>query len=168
MAENILRKLVFGEPVSSVLIVDTLDSDAAPIAEHLLRSIARDSSGSGGTLQSVSSAGISGELGLPMSERAKSYLSKRGISSDGFTARRFDPHMAYSNQLTLASDMAVKGVLLFLAPGAQIYTVSEYSLTGSDIPPMERLDDESYLSVCDELGVMMARVAKRATRNKTF
>lgn len=159
---------MFGEPVSSILIVDTLDSDAAPLAEHLLRNVAGNSSGTAAKLQSVSSAGISTESGTSMSERAKRYLSSRGISSDGFTARRFDPEMAYSNQLILSSDMAVKGVLLFLAPGTQVYTISEYSLTGSDIPPMEKLDDETYLSVCDELEVMMTRVAKRATRNKTF
>ncbi|MEM3670589.1 MAG: hypothetical protein QW767_02470 [Thermoprotei archaeon] len=149
-------------------MVDTADTDAAPIAEHLLKHMTSSTTQEGKVLQNVSSAGVSAKPGSSMSTRASNYLESLGIETTGFSTRTLEPETIQSYELTLASDMAVKGILLFLAPGAQIYTVSEYSLTGSDIPPMEELDDEAYFRVCGELNQMMTRVAKRANRNKTF
>lgn len=162
LAENIVRRLVFGRPVGSILIVGSRNTDASAIVEHLIR---REAEGKGIT---VSSAGISATPGEGMSERALAFLKGIGIDASSFRTRKLDDTIVNNFELLLATGMAIKGMLLFLYPQGTIYTLSEYALTGADVDMMSSLDDSEFYSAALELNEMAKRIVNRALKNKIF
>ena len=166
MAENILRKFIFGKPVESILFVGERNRDASAAAGLLLNHYA--SLSEEGRKCRATSAGIWAEDGQGISERASAFLASRGVDSHAFSSRKFSESMCDEHQLTLALDMGVKGMLLFRKPEAVIYTLSEYALMGADITKASSLNDENYRQMMEELDEMIKRSLKRATRYVTF
>lgn len=166
MAENILRKFIFGKPVESILFVGERNRDASAAAQLLLNHYAQQSVEE--RKCSSSSAGIWGEEGQGVSERALAFLASKGVDAADFRSRKFAENMCDEHQLTLALDMGVKGMLLFRKPEAVIYTLSEYALMGADITRAASMSDVDYLRMMEELDEMVKRSLKRATRNVTF
>lgn len=166
MAENILRKFIFGKPVESILFVGEKNRDASAIADLLLNHYASISEESRKCRSS--SAGMWAEDGHGVSERASAFLTAKDVNASAFRSRKFREEMCDQHQLTLTLDMGVKGMLLFKKPQAVIYTLSEYSLMGADITKASALSDEEYGRTMEELDEMIKRSLKRATRNVTF
>ncbi|MBX8630947.1 MAG: hypothetical protein KIY12_00275 [Thermoplasmata archaeon] len=162
MAENIVRRLVFGKPVRSILVVGTTNTNASALMEFLLKA-----EGEGKEMK-FSSAGLSASDGSPMDARASSFLMAAGIDASGFRSRKLTDAMAGNFELMLCTSMAVKGFLLFLYPEATIYTLSEYALIGSDVSGMEGMPEDEYRQAAEELREMAKRIIARATKNTTF
>lgn len=162
LAENIVRRLVYGKPVKSILVVGTTNTNASALMEFLLMA---EGEGKG---MIISSAGISASDGFPMDSKALSFLKAAGIDASGFRSRKLTDVMAANFELILCTSMTVKGFLLFLYPEATIYTLSEYALMGTDVYGMEDLSVEEYRRVAEELHEMARRIIARATKNTTF
>ena len=165
MAENIIRRLVYGKPVNRILVVGGANVDASPIMQYLLRAE------SAARAMTVESAGLSASEGMQMSARAHAFLSNRGIRQDelsSFRSRKLSDALARDFELLLVSSMALKGFLLFLYPDMTIYTFSEYALIGSDAGEMAGADDDEYARIANELAEMSVRIVARAVKNTTF
>jgi protein-tyrosine-phosphatase len=165
LSENIIRRLVFGKPVNSILVIGSANADASPVMEHLLRREARERD------ITVSSAGLSAAEGQPMSVRAASFLAGRAFKEEEiqrFRSRKLSDEMVQQFELLLATSMTVKGFLLFLYPDSTIYTFSEYALIGSDVGEMTTVDDHAYVRICEEMAEMSKRIIARAVKNITF
>ncbi len=168
LAENVLRRFIFGKPVQTILFVGERNRDASAVAELLLNHYSAIAVKEGKQPVRASSAGIWAEEGLGISTRAAAFLASRGIDSGAFRSRKFREQMCDENQLTITLDMGVKGMLLFKKPEAVIYTFSEYSLMGADISKASELDDSEYARTMEELAEMTERTNKRASRNVTY
>lgn len=165
MAENIIRRLVYGKPVRRILVIGSTNIDASPVMEYLLRV---EAAGKGMTIES---AGLSAADGLSMSPRALEFLSGRGMSGEelaAFKSRKLSNELAGDFELLLVTSMAVKGFLLFLYPDMTIYTFSEYALIGSDVGEMGGADDAGYVRIGEEMVEMARRIVARAIKNTTF
>ncbi len=165
LAESIIRRLVYGRPVSRILVVGGVNLDASPIMQYLLMAA------SAGKGMVIESAGLSAVEGMQMSTRASSFLSNRGISAaelSGFRSRKLTDTLARDFELLLVTSMAVKGFLLFLYPDMTIYTFSEYALIGADAGEMAAADDDEYVRMGNELAEMAVRIVARAVKNTTF
>ncbi len=165
VAENIVRRLVYGKPASRILVVGSANLDASPLMEFLLKGA------SAGKDMVIESAGLSAAEGLEMSRRAYSFLADHGFDVRElakFRSRKLSDTMAANFQLLLVTSMAVKGFLLFLYPDAVIYTFSEYALIGSDVGEIANTTDSEYIGICNELSEMARRIVARALKNTTF
>lgn|GEM_PF-2977477 len=163
MAENVLRRIVFGKPVKSILFVDQKNTDASAICEILARNRIRQERRYAGIL--VSSAGFSAENGLEMSARAAGFLARKGFDTDKFRSKKLTEEMIDGYELVLTMEMGLKGMILFLRREIPVYTISEYALSGGDFEDFETMDDAQYIKACEELSGMIEGVLKRATRN---
>lgn len=151
-----------------MLFVGETNRDASAVSEMLLNHYAKEAERSGAASVAASSAGIWAEEGRGPSERASAFLLSKAVDTTQFISRKFSERMCDEHQLTLAMNMAIKGMLLFKKPEAVIYTLSEYALMGADISAMGRLGDAEYSAAMEELDEMIRRSHKRATRNVTF
>ncbi len=168
MAENVLRRFIFGKPVDSILFVGERNKDASAVAELLLSKYNAEAVGEGKPPVRSASAGIWAEDGSSISARAAAFLASKDIDSSAFRSRKFNPGMCDTHQLTLTLDMGIKGMLLFKKPEAVIYTLSEYALIGADIAKAGLLSDADYTGTMVELDEMIQRSHRRAIRNVTF
>jgi hypothetical protein len=165
LAENIIRRLVYGKPVSRILVVGNADIDASPVMQYLLKA---EAVGKGMTIES---AGLSATGGESMSPRALEFLSGRGANREelvAFRSRKLSDKLARDFELLLVTSMAVKGFLLFLYPDMTIYTFSEYALIGSDVGEMRSAGDSDYFRIGEEMAEMAKRIVARAIKNTTF
>lgn len=162
MAENIVRKLIFGKPVKKILVVGAENRNASALMQYLLL---HEPAATG---MEIGSAGIAAREGGSMSERAVEYLRSRGIEVTGFRTKKLSNLMVENAELLLSTSMAIKGILLFSYPMSTIYTLSEYALMGTDVGDMGKLGDSDFMKIADELSDMAVRIAKRATKNATF
>ncbi|MEM3851976.1 MAG: hypothetical protein QXP70_03150 [Methanomassiliicoccales archaeon] len=162
MAENVIRGLLFGRKVGSVLIVGEDNKGASAVMEYLL-SVQQQASG-----MKISSAGIGGEGGAPLPQKIITYLQSIGMDARAFRTRVYSPRAAADYELLLATSMGVKGLLLFLNQGAAVYTLSEYALTGSDVGNLEGMNEAEFQSTMEMLNTMAQRIAARASKNKIF
>ena len=168
MAENVLRRFIFGKPVQTILFVGEANRDASAVSGVLLNHYSDIAEKEGKAAVRAGSAGMWAEEGGRMSERASAYLASKGIDGSSFRSRKFRDSMCDENQLTLVLGMGLKGMLLFKRPDAVIYTLSEYALMGADITKASELGDADYSATMQELDEMIQRSHKRATRNVTF
>jgi len=93
LAENIVRRLVYGKPVKSILVVGTTNTNASALMEFLLMA---EGEGKG---MIISSAGISASDGFPMDSKALSFLKAAGIDASGFRSRKLTDVMAANFEL---------------------------------------------------------------------
>lgn len=163
MAENVLRRIVFGKPVKSILFVDQRNTDASAICEIVARSKIKLDRRFAEIR--VSSAGFSTEDGLGLSQRAAEFLTQKGFDPDGFRTTKLTEAMIDGYELVLTMEMGLKGMILFLRREAPVYTISEYALSGGDFEDFETMDDARYFQACEELSGMIESVLKRATKN---
>ena len=136
-----------------ILFVCTGNTCRSPMAEYLLKAALKEKKAKG---IRVSSAGICGEVGRPMSEHAKKALSLLGIRAGKFRARQLTQAMLDESNLVLVMTQSHKRAL---PPAKNVFTVGEFT-GGGDVPDPYGGTLEDYLRTRDALALACQTIVK--------
>ena len=119
----------FASDKRRVLFVCTGNTCRSPMAEGLFESMAKES----GLSSSAKSAGLFVMPGSRVSQNSVTVMAEQNIDISGHVPTQIDMGMIEESDLILTMSESHKQAILSAAPGANVYTLSEYAGEKADI-----------------------------------